>query len=361
MSNLLNNEVPFVVRFKMPENETIIMNDLIRGRVEVNSDVLDDKILFKSDGMPTYHLANVVDDHLMEISHVIRGEEWLPSLPLHVLLYKAFGWEAPEFAHLPLLLKPEGNGKLSKRDGDRLGFPVFPLKWTDPKSGAESSGYREDGYFPDAFINMLALLGWNPGDEQELFSMNELIEAFSIERVGKSGSKFDPEKAKWFNHQYLVRKDNKELALLFIPFLDGKGYDKSTDEVIAIIALVKERVNFITDLWDQSNFFFEAPVTYDPKAVKKRWKTDSFDQMTELGSLLINIDDFSSQHTEKVVKQWVEEKEFGLGMIMNAFRLLIVGALKGPHLFDIIAIIGKEETIRRIENGLKIIGKKEVV
>ena len=359
LSELMKNGTPYVIRFKIPEDETVVMNDLIRDRVEVNTNVLDDKILFKSDGMPTYHLANVVDDHLMEISHVIRGEEWLPSLPLHVMLYKAFGWEAPEFAHLPLLLKPEGNGKLSKRDGDRLGFPVFPLKWTDPKNGDTSSGYREEGYFTDAFINMLALLGWNPGDERELFSMDELIDAFSIERVGKAGSKFDPEKAKWFNHQYMLNKSDAEIAELFMPILKEKGIDANFEIVTQIVGLVKERANFVHELWDQSGFFFSAPESYDPKAVKKRWKADSFDQMNELKVVLEGIDDFSSEHTEQVVKLWVEEKQYGLGMIMNAFRLLIVGALKGPHLFDIISLIGKDETLLRIDRGLEVLGKKD--
>lgn len=359
VSKLKNEGTPFVIRFKMPEDETVVMDDLIRGKVEVNTNAVDDKILFKSDGMPTYHLANIVDDHLMEISHVIRGEEWLPSLPLHVLLYRAFRWDTPKFAHLPLLLKPQGNGKLSKRDGDKLGFPVFPLQWKDPKTGATSS-YREDGYFPDAFINMLALLGWNPGDERELFSMDELIDTFSIERVGKAGSKFDPEKAKWFNHQYLIKKNNDDLASLFLPVLHEKGIEVNLDKLPQIVGLVKERVNFISELWDQSSFFFEAPVSYDPKAVKKRWKAASYDQMTELVSVLEGIEDFSLENTEQVVKQWVEEKEYGLGMIMNAFRLLIVGALKGPHLFDIISIIGKAETVNRIKTGLAIIGKKEM-
>lgn len=296
----------------------------------------------------------------MEISHVIRGEEWLNSLPLHVMLYKAFGWDEPKFAHLPLLLKPEGNGKLSKRDGDRLGFPVFPLKWTEPKTGDTSSGYREDGYFPEAFINMLALLGWNPGDERELFSMDELIEAFSLEKVGKSGSKFDPEKAKWFNHQYMINKSDTEVAELFLPVLAEKSIEAPFEEVTQIVGLVKERANFVHELWDQSYFFFEAPDSYDPKAVKKRWKAASFDQMTELKTVLESMDDFSSENTETRIKQWVEEKEYGLGMIMNAFRLLMVGALKGPHLFDIISIIGKEETLNRINKGLEVIGKKEV-
>ena len=360
VKQLVENGTPYVVRFKMPEDETVVMNDLIRGRIEVNTNAVDDKILFKSDGMPTYHLANIVDDHLMEISHVIRGEEWLPSLPLHVLLYKAFGWNEPKFAHLPLLLKPIGNGKLSKRDGDKFGFPVFPLQWKDPKSGEISRGYREDGYFSDAFLNMLALLGWNPGDERELFNMEEMIEAFSLERVSKAGAKFDPEKAKWFNHQYLVKKNDDELAQLFIPVLKEKGIEANQEKVAQIVGLVKERANFVNELWSQSFFFFETPTAYDPKAIKKRWKADSYNQMEELSSVLASLDDFSAANTEAVVKQWVEEKEFGLGMIMNAFRLLIVGALSGPHLFDIISIIGKEETLNRIKTGREIIGRKKI-
>ncbi len=355
----IKNGDAFVVRFKMPENEVVVMNDLIRGRVEVNTSVLDDKILFKSDGMPTYHLANIVDDHLMQISHVIRGEEWLPSLPLHVLLYDAFGWEKPGFAHLPLLLKPDGNGKLSKRDGDRLGFPVFPMQWTDPKTGETSRGYREDGYFPEAFINMLALLGWNPGDERELFSMDALIEAFSIERVGKSGSKFDLEKAKWFNHQYLIKKNNDELADLLMPTVIKNGILVEKEQLADAISLVKERATFVNDLWDQLDFFFKRPQQYDAKAVKKRWKANSFDLMTELKGILANIAGFEAQNIEAVVKQWIEENEYGMGAVMNAFRLLIVGALKGPHLFDIISRIGQEETLERIDQGLHELGRKE--
>ena len=358
-NKLLENGTPYVIRFKMPENELVVMNDMIRGKVEVNTRVLDDKILFKSDGMPTYHLANIVDDHLMEISHVIRGEEWLPSMPLHVLLYRAFGWDEPKFAHLPLLLKPDGNGKLSKRDGDRLGFPVFPLQWKDPKSGEISSGYREEGYFPEAFVNMLALLGWNPGDERELFSPEELIQAFSIERVNKSGAKFDAEKAKWFNHQYLIKKSDEELAEAFMPVLLKNGVVADKDFVVDVVKLVKERATFVKDLWDQSDFFFQRPASYDPKAVKKRWKTASFDQMTELKELLSQTDPFTAENTEKVVKKWIEEKEYGMGAVMNAFRLLIVGALKGPHLFDIIALLGQEETLERLETGLHELGRKE--
>lgn len=357
VKKLLEKGTPYVVRFKMPEDETIIMNDLIRGRVEVNSQVLDDKILFKSDGLPTYHLANVVDDHLMKISHVIRGEEWLPSLPLHVQLYKAFGWEAPEFAHLPLLLKPDGNGKLSKRDGDRLGFPVFPLKWTDPKTKEMSSGYREDGYFADAFLNMLALLGWNPGTEQELFTLEELAEAFSIERVGKSGSKFDPEKAKWFNHQYLIKKPDTELALLFQPFLKEKNIEASESYVTKVVSLIKERANFVKDFWDQSSYFFLVPAHYDEKTVQKRWKPESFGQMKELEDILKNVANFSAENTELIVKEWIEKKGYNLGAIMNNFRLLIVGEPKGPHLFDIISLIGKQETINRLQRGIEKLGK----
>lgn len=356
---LISSGEAYVIRFKMPENEIIVMNDLIRDRVEVNSSVLDDKILFKSDGMPTYHLANIVDDHLMKISHVIRGEEWLPSLPLHVLLYEAFGWEKPEFAHLPLLLKPDGNGKLSKRDGDRLGFPVFPLEWIDPKTGDKSPGYREDGYFPQAFINMLALLGWNPGDERELFSMEELIEAFSIERVGKSGSKFDLEKAKWFNHQYLVKESNENLAELLMPIVIKNGVLVEKEQLCNAIALVKDRATFVSDLWDQLDFFFKRPQEYDAKAVKKRWKANSYDLMLELKEVLSTIKNFSSENTETVVKKWLEEKEYGMGAVMNAFRLLIVGALKGPHMFDIISLIGQEETLERIDQSLHEIGRKE--
>ena len=356
---LIKNSAPYVVRFKMPEDEVVIMNDLIRGRVEVNTKVLDDKVLFKSDGLPTYHLANVVDDHLMEISHVIRGEEWLPSLPLHVLLYDALGFDKPEFAHLPLLLKPDGNGKLSKRDGDRLGFPVFPLQWTDPKTGAVSSGYREAGYFPEAFINMLALLGWNPGDERELFSLEELAEVFSLERVGKSGSKFDLEKAKWFNHQYLIQKSDEELAKLYLPVLEQKGIETEFSKVAQIVGLIKERTHFVSDFWEQSSFFFKAPTSYDAKTVKKRWKASSYDQMAELKDILSEVDDFTSKNTEALTKAWIAEKEYGMGAVMNAFRLLIVGAPKGPHLFDIIAIIGKQETIDRIAHGLIELGRKE--
>jgi len=347
--SLIDGGVPYVVRFKMPPDEEIKMTDLIRGDVVVNSSTQDDKILFKSDGMPTYHLANIVDDYLMEISHVIRGEEWLPSLPLHVMLYRAFGWEEPEFAHLPLLLKPTGKGKLNKRDGDKMGFPVFPLYWP---YGETASGYREEGYFPDAFINMLALLGWNPGTEQEIFSMAELTDAFSIERVGNSGSRFDPEKAKWFNHQYLQMKSDESIALEFSEMLKDKGIDEKTDRLVHLVGMVKERVNFVKDLWEQTDFFFVAPKEYDPQVVKKRWKDDSSSLMKEVRALLSSADDFSSENTERVVKTWIEEKEVGMGAVMNAFRLLIVGAARGPHMFDIISWLGKEETLNRLDTGL---------
>jgi len=359
IQELLAANTPFVVRFKMPEDQIVRMVDLIRGEVTVHSNVLDDKVLFKSDGMPTYHLANVVDDHLMKISHVIRGEEWLPSLPLHVLLYEAFGWEMPQFAHLPLLLKSDGKGKLSKRDGDRLGFPVFPLQWIDPKTGETTHGYREDGYFPEAFINMLALLGWNPGDEREIFSLDEMAKVFSIDRVGKSGSQFDPGKAKWFNHQYMLKMDNKKVAGQFLPLIEKEGIMADIDYVEKVVRLVKERAHFVHELWEQSDFFFKAPSSFDPKAVKKRWKQTSYDQIMALKTLLSGVDDFSSENTEATVKKWLEENEYGMGIVLNAFRLLIVGALKGPHLFDIIALIGQEETLRRLETGLHELGKKE--
>ncbi|MEN8120870.1 MAG: glutamate--tRNA ligase [Bacteroidota bacterium] len=349
----------YVIRIKMPENETIVVNDLIRGEVRFEANLLDDKVLFKSDGMPTYHLANIVDDHLMKISHVIRGEEWLPSLPLHKLLYQYFGWEndMPEFAHLPLLLKPNGKGKLSKRDGDKGGFPVFPLQWKDPKTGDISSGYRESGYFDDAFINMMALLGWNPGTEQEVFNMEELIEAFDINKVGKSGAKFDPEKAKWFNHQYLQKKTDEGLSNLYQDILKAKNLDFSDDFVLKVVALVKERADFVADFWEQSHFFFEAPEEYDAKMVKKRWKEDTSDLMKKLSCVLKNVEPFNSEKTEKVVKEWLESSNLGMGQVMTAFRLAVVGAGKGPHMFDIIEIIGKDETLKRIDLAVERIKK----
>ena len=345
---------PYVVRYRMPSDENIHFNDLIRGDITVNTSTLDDKVLFKSDGMPTYHLANIVDDHLMEISHVIRGEEWLPSLPLHVLLYRSFGWEAPLFAHLPLLLKPDGKGKLSKRDGDKLGFPVFPLFWP---YGEKARGFREDGYFPEAFINMIALLGWNPGTEQEIFSMEELIDAFSIERVHKAGSRFDPEKARWFNHQYLRRKSNNQLALEFREFLRSQGFHIDIKDLEVLVEMVKERVSFVKDIWEQTDFFFKAPVSYDPDAVNKRWKEETPSQIEGLRSILASLPDFSPAIAEPAVKSWIEKNGYNTGAVMNAFRLVIVGSLRGPHMYDIISWIGKEETLKRIDRGLSAIGK----
>jgi len=348
----------YVIRFKMLDtiNEgshgTISTTDLIRGHVSFKTELLDDKILFKSDGMPTYHLANIVDDHLMEISHVIRGEEWLPSLPLHIALYQAFDWEAPEFAHLPLILKPVGKGKLSKRDGDKLGFPVFPLAYTNTVSNEVSRGYREDGYFADAFINMLALLGWNPGTEQEIFSLNELCEAFSLDRVSKSGAKFNPDKTKWFNQNYLQKKTNKELATLFQPILVEKGINSNTNYIEKVVSLIKERATFVQDFWDLSDFFFVAPIEYDAKAVKKQWKESTLDLMKELISVLEKISDFNSETIENTIKEWITSKEIGFGKVMQPFRLSLVGALKGPHLFDIAEMIGKQETISRIKKAL---------
>ncbi len=346
----------YVVRFRIEPNEDVVVNDVIRGEVTINSSILDDKVLYKSaDELPTYHLANIVDDHLMEITHVIRGEEWLPSAPLHVLLYRAFEWTAPEFAHLPLLLKPDGNGKLSKRDGDRLGFPVFPLEWTDPKTGAISSGYRESGYLPEAVINFLALLGWNPGTDQEILSMDDLIHQFSLERCSKSGAKFDYEKGKWFNHKYIQMKSDAELARMFMPVLAEHGIHASEEKVEKVVALVKERVNFVKELWDQGSFFFVAPQLYDEKTVKKRWKAESPEQMAELAGVLESITDFTPHNTEEIVKAWIAEKEYHLGNIMNAFRLAIVGEPKGPHMFDIITVIGKAETIARLKRAIETI------
>ena len=351
----------YVVRFKIEPNEDVHVNDLIRGDVVINSSILDDKVLYKSaDELPTYHLANIVDDHLMEVSHVIRGEEWLPSAPLHVLLYRAFGWEdtMPAFAHLPLLLKPEGNGKLSKRDGDRLGFPVFPLEWHDPKSGEVSSGYREAGYLPEAVINFLALLGWNPGNDQELMSMDELVRLFSLEHCSKAGAKFDYKKGIWFNHEYILHKPDAEIAELFKPVLEAHGVDASaySDAYLSrVVSLVKGRVNFVKELWEQARFFFVAPTTYAEKDVKKRWTEDTPRIMQELTALLQNIDDFSSKHCEDIVIGWITEKGYHMGNVMNAFRLAVVGECKGPHMFDITELIGKEETLARINRAIQTI------
>ena len=342
----------WVIRFKMPENEIVKMHDLIRGDVEVNTSTLDDKVLYKSvDALPTYHLANIVDDHLMEISHVIRGEEWLPSLPLHYLLYRAFGWSdsQPEFAHLPLLLKPTGGGKLSKRDGDKMGFPVFPLHWVSPTTGETARGYREDGYFADAFINMLALLGWNPGTEQEIFSMQELIDTFSLDRVSKAGARFQPDKAKWFNAQYMHAKSAEELSLFYQPILREHGIEVS-DEVAGKAAFImKERATFVSDLWDLTSYFFIAPTEYEEKQLKKYWKGENPARLAELREVLAQIDDFSLENTEKIVHAWITEKEYGMGQIMNSLRLALVGAGKGPGMYDVTSFIGKEECLRRID------------
>lgn len=349
----------YVVRIKIEPNRDIKVQDLIRGEVIINSSVLDDKVLFKSsDELPTYHMANVVDDYLMEISHVIRGEEWLPSAPLHVLLYEYLGWTAqmPQFAHLPLLLKPDGNGKLSKRDGDRLGFPVFPLEWKDPKSGDTSSGYREAGYFPEAVVNFLALLGWNSGTDQEIFSMQELINLFSLDRVSKSGAKFDYEKGKWFNHKYLQNKSLEEVTDQYQHILVEKEIIEDSDKVQKIVSLVRERANFVNELWIQSAFFFVAPESYDEKTVQKRWKAETPALMEELIEVLQTIDEFTPEKTEETVKAWIAEKAYNMGAVMNAFRLSVVGESKGPHMFDIISIIGKDETILRLKKAIEVLG-----
>lgn len=348
----------YVVRFKVEPGVEVHVHDMIRGEVVIKSDIIDDKVLYKSaDELPTYHLANIVDDHLMEITHVIRGEEWLPSAPLHVLLYEAFGWSdtMPAFAHLPLLLKPEGKGKLSKRDGDRLGFPVFPLEWHDPKSGEVSSGYRESGYFPEAVINFLALLGWNPGTEQEMFTLDELVEAFDISRCSKAGAKFDYQKGIWFNHEYILQKSNEEIATLFAPIVANNGIDVPMERVIKVVGMMKDRVNFVKELWPLCSFFFIPPTEYDEKTVKKRWKEYSAQQMTELAEVLKGIDDFTVEGQEPVVMKWVEEKQYKLGDVMNAFRLALVGIGKGPGMFDISAYLGKEETLKRLYRAVEVL------
>lgn len=349
----------YVVRFKVEPGIEVHIDDMIRGHVVIKSDILDDKVLYKSaDELPTYHLANIVDDHLMEITHVIRGEEWLPSAPLHVLLYRAFGWEdtMPTFAHLPLLLKPEGKGKLSKRDGDRLGFPVFPLEWHDPKTGDVSSGYRESGYFPEAVVNFLALLGWNPGTEQELFTLDELVQAFDIHKCSKAGARFDYQKGIWFNHEYMLKKSNEEVANLFAPIVANNGVDETMERITQVVAMMKDRVNFVKELWPLCSFFFIAPTEYDEKTVKKRWKADSAKVMGELADVLEAIDDFSVEGQEPVVMKWVEEKGYKLGDVMNAFRLTLVGIGKGPGMFDISAFLGKEETLKRIRKAIEVLG-----
>jgi len=358
---LIESGAQYVVRFLIEPNQDIVVNDLIRGEVIINSSILDDKVLYKSaDNLPTYHMANIVDDHLMEVSHVIRGEEWLPSAPLHVLLYKALGWEdtMPQFVHLPLLLKPVGNGKLSKRDGDKLGFPVFPLEWHDPKSGEISSGYREKGYLPEAVVNFLALLGWNPGDDTEMMSMDELIAKFSFAHCSKSGAKFDYQKGIWFNHEYLIKMDDMDLAQLFMPVLAEQGYaDVDINYVAKAVGMVKGRINFVRDLWEQGDFFFKAPTEYAEKDVKKRWKEDTPALMEELITVIEGIDDMTSANAEKIVMDWIASKEYHLGAVMNAFRLAVVGACRGPHMFDITELMPKSEVIARVRRAIDTINK----
>ncbi len=343
----INNGEHYVVRFKVPVGEKLLLHDIIRGEVEFDTNLLDDKVLYKSDGMPTYHLANIVDDHLMETSHVIRGEEWLPSMPLHVLLYRAFQWEAPEFAHLPLILKPIGNGKLSKRDGDKMGFPVFPLEWKNA-DGTSSMGYREQGFLPEAVINFKSLLVWNPGTEQEMYTLYHLVQIFDLERVHKAGAKFNPEKNTWFNHQYFQRQENDVLAKEFSYTLLEKGINVPVETVSRVVGLVKERASFASQLWDLSHYFFVAPESFDEKAVAKQWKPDTSALLNELATELQNTLDFTSVNTESVVKAWVEQKGIGIGKVMAPLRLSLVGELQGPHLYDIMEIIGKEETLKRI-------------
>lgn len=347
---------PYVIRFKSPENETLYLNDIVRGSIQVDSNILDDKVLFKSDGMPTYHLANIVDDHLMKITHVIRGEEWLPSLALHVLLYRALNWPAPQFAHLPLILKPTGNGKLSKRDGDKMGFPVFPLEWKT-ESGDVFSGYREDGYLPEAVVNMLAFLGWNPGTEQEIFSLKELIEAFELDRVNKAGAKFDPEKTKWFQNQYLQGADNAQLASKFKAFLDDKNVKTSLD-LEPVVALLKERATFVSDLWEQGSFFFERPSTYDSKAENKAFKPETPELLQAVISKLKDAETFTAENLSTEVKGWITSEKIGFGKVMMPLRLALVGEMKGPEVFDILEILGRKESILRIENAVAYINQK---
>jgi len=345
---------PYVIRFKTPQDEKLIMEDVIRGTITIDTNVLDDKVLFKGDGMPTYHLANIVDDHLMEISHVIRGEEWLPSMALHVLLYRSFNWKAPKFAHLSLILKPVGKGKLSKRDGDKLGFPVFPLNWTDPKSNEISSGYKEAGFYPETVVNFLALLGWNPGTEQEIFSLEQLINSFDLDRVNKSGAKFDPEKNKWFQQQYIQQKPNTELASDFKAVLDAKGVTTSLN-LETLTAMLKERAVFTNDLYELGKFFFEAPTVYDPKASKKAWKENTPSLMQELIDVINTINSFSAENVTTQIKAWITSKEIGFGKVMMPLRLALVGSLQGPDVYEIAAVLGKEETVKRLNKAIEVL------
>jgi len=353
----------YVIRFKIPENNELIMHDIIRGKVVVNTSTLDDKVLMKSDGLPTYHLANIIDDHLMQISHVIRGEEWLPSLPLHYLLYEAFDWNKPQFAHLPLIMKPVGKGKLSKRDGAKMGFPVFPMEWHDKKTDEIYAGYKEDGYFPESFVNLLALLGWNPGTEQEVFEMEELINLFDLNRVNKSGAKFDPEKAKWFQHQHLQKKSTKELVALFTPILKEKIGDSVAEKTMSayterVINLVKERATFVKDFWEQGSFFYVSPTEYAKKAVKKQWKTQTPSLMQETIGVLQSITQWNDKEIKETISEWITNKEIGFGKVMQPLRLSLVGDLKGPDLFVILEMLGKEESIKRIKNALEILSEE---
>lgn len=355
----LDSGEPYVVRFKFPADTEITVHDLIRGDVKMNSNLLDDKVLFKSDGMPTYHLANIVDDHTMHISHVIRGEEWLPSAPLHVMLYKAFGWEEtmPQFAHLPLLLKPEGNGKLSKRDGDRLGFPVFPLDWHDPKSGELSSGYRERGYFPEAVVNILALLGWNPGTEQEILSMDDLIKMFKIEHISKSGAKFNVEKAKWFNHEYMQMHSDEDVAAMFQPILDEHGIKADHDYVVKVCGMMKERINFISEMWDTTSYFFVAPTEYDPAAIKKRWKAGMTTHMAKVIEILNTVPfEYDAIH-KALLDDYIVGNGLNMGQVMNSLRLAVVGRTVGPDMLTLVMMLGKDETIRRVQRAIDTIGE----
>ena len=359
VDELIADGQQYVVRFMVTPGEEVHVHDMIRGEVVIKSDILDDKVLYKSaDELPTYHLANIVDDHLMEVSHVIRGEEWLPSAPLHVLLYRAFGWEdtMPAFAHLPLLLKPDGKGKLSKRDGDRLGFPVFPLEWHDPKTGEVSNGFREQGYFPEAVINFLALLGWNPGTEQELFTLDQLVDQFDISKCSKAGAKFDFQKAVWFNHEYILMKSDDEITELFAPIVTGNGVEESMERVRQVVHMMKDRVSFVKELWPLCSFFFIPPTEYDEKTVRKRWKEDSAVVMDQLATVLEGIDDFSVENQEKIVFAWVEGMGYKLGDVMNAFRLALVGIGKGPGMFDISAFLGKKETLARLRRAIQVLG-----
>ena len=358
-ARLLQEGVNYVVRFKIEPGEDVHVNDMIRGDVVINSSILDDKVLYKNaDGLPTYHLANIVDDHLMEISHVIRGEEWLPSAPLHVLLYRALGWEEtmPRFAHLPLLLKPDGKGKLSKRDGDRLGFPVFPLEWTDPKTGETSSGYRESGYLPEAVVNFLALLGWNPGNDEELLSMDDLVRLFDLTKCSKAGAKFDYVKGQWFNHEYILNSDDEKLAPTFADILRDNGIEAPMESIVRVVGLMKGRVNFIKELWPLCSFFFVAPTTYDEKTAKKRWKDFSARQMSELAALLEGLSDFSMAAQEEAVNAWLAENDYKMGDVMNAWRLTLVGEGKGPHMYEISSFLGKAETLKRMRRAIEILG-----